>query len=311
MNKLIIVGFESQFGSQVAQKILKKLGKRGLFFISASKRITSKLIDKHLFAECVDLTNSDHFARVLNDGDTLLLISVSRDNQNKRLFHKNIIDGAVKGGVSKIIYTSMVGAGSPCTYSNEVAEHKFTEIYIKMTGIKYIILRNSQFQEYMISAFEQAALSGGVLKSNMGRGSMAYVAQDDCAEAAACVAAGVGKSNSVYNITGPTAYSMEKFCALGSEITEQKVTYRHVDDDTMMRFFEMKNIPRKTDGDWSRAEDVFHSCGDDLVALGKSIRLGEMNICTNDFEHITGRKSKSVTELFYELKNKQCNVLTA
>ena len=121
--------------------------------------------------------------------------------EKRRNMHKNAIDAGIAAGVKKIIYTSIVGAGVPENDAYEIADHKYTENYIRSTNLTYVILRDAQYCEAMAAAFEQAAASSGVLANNMGSGRMAHVARNDCAEAAACVAAGAGENNVVYYIT--------------------------------------------------------------------------------------------------------------
>lgn len=300
MEKVIITGIESKLGCLAAQSLLDKVEKKDLIFVCSDKNTTKKLLGKHFNARFADYDSIDQITNAFTDGDSLLLTPVSRVYPKQCLMQRNIVDGAVRSGVKKVIYTSMIGAGSPSTYSFEAADHKFIETYIKISGLKYIFLRNAQFYENMISAFEQAAGSSGVLKNNIGRGLTSYVSRKDCAEVAACVAAGAGKINSVYNITGPIATSIENFCSIGSEVTGKKVVYRYIDDDAMRAFFDFKGVPHKEQGDWSKAVKTFQSCSDDMVTFGKAVKHGQMNICSNDFERLTGEKPKSLRDAFKE-----------
>jgi NAD(P)H dehydrogenase (quinone) len=232
----------------------------------------------------------------------LLLISVPQVGEKRRNMHKNALDGAVAAGVKKIIYTSYVGTGDPENGSYEMVDHQYSDEFIKSTGLKYVFLRNAQYCEAMVAAFEQAANSGGVLSNNMGDGRMAHVSRDDCAEAAACVAAGAGEDNKVYYITGPTANTMEEFVAIGSEVTGRKVVYKFIDDEQMWAFFDSKGVPRKTDGDWSKADPAFPFCSNGMVTVGIAIRKNQMSYCTNDYEMLTGKRPVSVREIFENIE---------
>jgi NAD(P)H dehydrogenase (quinone) len=154
----------------------------------------------------------------------------------------------------------------------------------------------------MISAFEEAANSNGVLTNNMGDGRMAHVSRNDCAEAAACAAAGAGEDNKIYYITGPTANTMEEFCAIGSEVTGRKVSYKYIDDDEMYAFFDSLGVPRYTDGEWAETAKAFPFCGEGMVTFGTAIRKGQMSFCTQDFAVLTGKKPISVREMFENLE---------
>ncbi len=303
MSKVIMTGVDGNFGGFAARSILNKLDRKDLIFTSPNKDAVAKFISEGMDARYADYTNPAQVAEAFSGGETLLLISVPQVGEKRRMMHKNAVDGAVKAGVKKIIYTSIVGTGDPACESYEMADHQFTEDYIKSTGVAYVFLRDAQYCEAMVASFEQSAAAGGVLTNNMGDGRMAHVARFDCAEAAACVAAGAGENNKVYYITGPTANTMEEFVAIGSEVTGKKVVYQFISDDDMWAFFDSKGVPRKTDGDWSKADPAFPFCGDGMVTFGRAIRLGQMSYCTNDFELLTGKKPQSARDVFADIEN--------
>ena len=303
MTKVIITGVDGNFGSHAAKTILNKMDKKDLIFTSPNREALIKYRDQGIDARYADYTNPEHLADAFKGGDTLLLISTPQVGERRRNMHKNAIDAAVEAGVKKIVYTSIVGVGDPENGAYELIDHRYTEDYIKSTGLKYTILRDAQYCEAMISAFEQATDSGGVLSNNMGDGRIAHVARNDCAEVAACVAAGAGEDNHIYNITGPTANTMEEFVAIGSEVTGKKVVYKYVDDDELYTFFDSKGIPRTMDGDWSKADPAFPFCSDGMVTFGIAIRKDQMSYCTNDFEMLTGKKPLSVREMFEDIDN--------
>lgn len=311
MGKVIITGVDGNFGGYTARSVLEKMDKKDLIFTSPNKTAIKSFVEQGIDARYADYTNPEQLKDAFAGGETLLLISVPQVGEKRRNMHKNAVDAAVAAGVKKIVYTSIVGTGDPSCESYEMADHQFTEDYIKSTGVDYVFLRDAQYCEAMVAAFEQAATSGGVLTNNMGAGRMAHVARFDCAEAAACVAAGAGKINTVYYITGPTANTMEEFVAIGAEATGKKVVYEFISDDDMWAFFDSKGVPRKTDGDWSKADPAFPFCGDGMVTFGRAIRLGQMSYCTNDFELLTGKKPKSAREIFMDIENHRIGTRTA
>lgn len=311
MGKVIVTGVDGNFGRHAARVILEKTDKSELIFTSPNKAVVSQYSEQGMDARYADYNDPEGLPAAFAGGDTLLLISVPQVGEKRRTMHKNAVDAAVKVGVKRIVYTSIVGAGVPENDAYEIADHKFTEEYIRKSGLLYVFLRNAQYCEAMVAAFEQAAASGGVLTNNMGDGRMAHVARADCAEAAACAAAGAGEDNAVYYVTGPAANTMEEFCAIGSEVTGKKVVYKYITDDEMWAFFDSKGVPRKTDGDWSKADPAFPFCSDGMVTFGRAIRLGQMDNCTDDFERLTGKKPKSVREIFEDIENHRIGARTA
>lgn len=303
MGKIIITGVDGNFGGYAARSIMKKVPLENLIFTAPNKKALEEFAAQGVEARYADFNDPEQLKEAFAGGEVLLLISMPFVGEKRRNAHKNAIDAAIAAGVKKVIYTSIVGSGDDDCDSYEKFDHQYTENYILSTGIKYVFLRDSQYAEAMISAFEEAANSTGVLSNNMGDGRMAHVSRNDCAEAAACAAAGAGEDNKIYYITGPTANTMEEFCAIGSEVTGKKVTYQYVDDEANYAFFDSLGVPRRTDGEWAEAAKAFPFCSEGMVTFGAAIRKDQMSQCTNDFETLTGKKPISVRKMFENLES--------
>ncbi|WP_434579182.1 NmrA family NAD(P)-binding protein [Thermoanaerobacterium thermosaccharolyticum] len=301
MAKTVITGVDGNFGSFVANSIMKKMSKDDLIFTSPNKNVLKSYSERGVVTRYANFNDPEHLVEAFAGGETLLLISLPFVGEKRRKLHKNAVDAAKAAGIKKIIYTSIVGAGDPENEALVKVDHEYTENYIKeIGGMEYIFLRNSQYTEAMISAFEQAANSG-VLANNMGNGKMAYISRDDCAEAAACVAAGAGEPNTIYYITGPELLSISEFVKIGSEVTGRKVNYVFISDDDMYKSFDEMGVPRTTEGDFSKA--AFPFCSDDMVSFGKAIREGKMSTFTDDFQKLTGKTQLTVREIFENIEN--------
>ena len=303
MSRVIITGVDGNFGGYVAGSILNKLSVADLIFTSPNASALDKYSAMGVDCRYANFNDSAQLAEAFAGGDVLLLISTPQVGEGRRKMHANAINAAVSAGVKKIIYTSIVGAGELENCGYEIFDHKFTEALIKTTPMHYVFLRDAQYCEAMISAFEQAADADGVLTNNMGDGRIAHVARFDCAEAAACVAAGAGENDTVYYITGPDLLNMDEFCAIGTEVTGRKVEYKYLTDDEMYEYFDAQGVPRETDGIWAERAKAFPFCGKGMVTFGSAIRLDQMSFCTDDFEKLTGKKPLSVREMFMDIDN--------
>ena len=301
MAKVIITGVDGNFGSYAANSILGKVDKKDLIFTSPNKDALKKYLDMGIDARYADYNNAQQLKDAFHSGDVVLLISLPFVGEKRRRLHKNAIDGAIAAGVGKIIYTSTVGAGIPENKALVKVDHEYTEDYIWSKGVRWNILRNSQYAEAMVASYDQAAGRDGVLANNHGDGEMALISRNDCAEAAACVAAGAAKDNTIYDITGPELVSMQMLVQVGNEVTGQNVIYKFIDDEQMFRHFDSLGIPRTTEGDFSKA--AFPYCSEDMVSYGRAIRLGQMNKLTNHVELLTGRSPRTIREIFMDKEN--------
>lgn len=302
MDRIIITGVDGNFGSVAAKSIMEKVPKEALIFTAPRKEALKVYDEAGVETRSVDFNKPEEIQAAFQGGKVLLLISMPFVGEKRRNAHKRVVDGAIEAGVEKIVYTSIVGSGDDTCDSYEKFDHQYTENYIKSTNLKYVFLRNAQYAEAMISAFEEAANSTGVLSNNMGDGRMAHVSRSDCAKAAASAAAGAGDDNVVYYITGPTANTMEEFVRIGSEVTGKKVTYQYVDDQTNYAFFDSLGVPRRTDGEWAETASAFPFCSEGMVTFGAAIRNDKMSYCTNDFEKLTGLKPTSLRQMFENLE---------
>lgn len=298
MGKIILTGVDGNFGGHAARTILKKVPAENLIFTAPNEKALAPYAQQGVHTRHADFNNPERLTKAFAGGEALLLISMPFVGEKRRNAHKNAIDAAVNVGVRKIVYTSIVGSGDDACESYEKTDHQYTEAYIVSSGLTYVILRNAQYAEAMISAFEDTADADGVLANNMGDGRMAHVSRKDCAEAAACVVAGAGEENKIYYITGPTANTMEEFVKIGSDATGKPVTYRYIDDDAMYQFFDSMGVPRQTGGEWGEGAKAFPFCSQGMVTFGAAIRKDQMSQCTTDFETLTGRKPLTVRYMF-------------
>ncbi|WP_414733641.1 NmrA family NAD(P)-binding protein [Acetobacterium carbinolicum] len=303
MEKIIMTGVDGNFGGTAARSIMKKVSKEQLIFTTPNKDVIKQYQDQGIETRYADIFDKETLLKAFAGGDVLLLISMPFVGERRRTAHKTAIDAAVEAGVKKIVYTSIVGAGEEECNTYEVSDHKITEAYLSSLDIDTVILRDSQYAEAMVSAFEETAEQDGILKNNMGNGHMAFISRDDCAEAAACVAAGAGENNKIYDINGAQALTIAEFCKIGSEVTGKNVTYSEISDDAMYAFFDAIGVPRSTEGEWAKSAKSFPFCSDGMVTFGRALRLEQMNVCSDDFEMLTGRKPLSVREIFQDLEN--------
>ena len=95
----------------------------------------------------------EQLVEAFKGGDTILIISAPFVGAKRQAAHKNAIDAAIKAGVKKVVYTSLVNARDVENPSIEKIDHAWTEEYIESTELDYIFLRNSQYAEAMITSY--------------------------------------------------------------------------------------------------------------------------------------------------------------
>lgn len=303
MKKILLNGVDGNFGSRSARILLERYPHEDLIFTAPTEKGLEKYAQMGIETRIADFNNAEMLADTFQDADTIILISMPFVGPKRRAAHKIAIDAAVTAGVNRLVYTSIVGAGHEDINAYEVNDHVWTESYIKKQPIHYLLLRDSQYAEAMVSNFLEAVENtNGVLMNNMGDGKMAFISRDDCALAAACAAMSDWEDR-IVDVNGAELLTIAEYVAIASEVTGKKVEYKYINDDEMYAFFDSIGVPRTTEEMWADTAKNFPFCSDGMVSFGRAIRLNQMNTYTDDFEKLTGQKPITVRAMFEDMEN--------
>ena len=167
-----------------------------------------------------DYADADAAEQALTGVDTLFMVSAS-ESEDRREQHRTFIGAAARAGVSRIVYTSFVGAAADSTFTLG-RDHFATEQAIRDAGLTFTILRDNFYLDFL------PALVGedGVIRGPAGDGRASVVARSDIARVAAEALLHPGEhENAVYDMTGPEALSMAEVAHLLTEHGDQPVTF--------------------------------------------------------------------------------------
>lgn len=171
-----------------------------------------------------DYGRPETLASALQGVQTLLLISSSEIGQRVAQ-HQNVIDAAKAAGVRRIVYTSLLHAGSsPIGLADE---HRATEAALAASGVAHTILRNGWYAENYTGSIP-VALQAGALIGSAGDGKIAAAARVDYAEAAAVVVASDGHDGKTYELAGDQAWTLGDLAAEISRQTGREIPYRNL-----------------------------------------------------------------------------------
>lgn len=281
--KLLVTGATGKFGTKVMEILLKTVPAEQL---AVSVRNPEKA--EALRAQGVDVRQGDFdhpetldaaFAGV----DRLLLISADGDNETRIRQHANAVAAAERAGVSFIAYTSLANAQE--SKNLFAPTHQATEADIVKTGIPYSFLRNNWYLENEISGI-QGVLAGAPWLTAAADGKVGWALQQDFAEAAAAVLAGEGHENTIYELSGKTLSQEELAAALG-EVLGKEVPVQQVDDAAYAEIMAGAGVP-----------DFVVPI---LVEMQKSIRIGSLDVESNDFEKLLGRPATPIHEALRQI----------
>ncbi|RBM18536.1 SDR family oxidoreductase [Streptomyces sp. PT12] len=249
--------------------VIAELRERGVAAdrIVAAVRSPEKAAD--LAASGVAVREADYdrpatLATALDGAERVLLISGNEIGRRVPQ-HRAVIDAAKAAGAGLLAYTSVLHADT--TTIAVAPEHKETEAYLLASGLPCSLLRNGWYTENYAATVAQA-LATGVLPGAAGEGLVASAARADYAAAAAAVLTGEGHENTVYELSGDTAWSMAEFAATLTEVSGTKVEYRDLPADAYRAALVGNGVPDEVAAYLARLEadiadgTLAHTSGD-------------------------------------------------
>ena len=302
MKKILLNGVDGNFGARAAKVLLEKWPHEDLIFTAPTEKGLEAYQDLGVETRVADF-NSEDLSKAFEGADTMILISMPFVGPKRRAAQKKALDAAVKAGVNRLVYTSIVGAGEKDIDTYEVNDHVWFEAYVKEQPIHYLFMRDSQYAEAMVSNYVNAyENTGNVLANNMGQGRMAFISRDDCALAAACAAMSDWQDR-VVDVNGPELLTIGEYIDIANQVTGHNVKYVEISDQEQYDFFDSIGVPRTTEEMWAQTATNFPFCSDGMVTFGRAIRLGQMSTFTDDFEKLTGQKPLTVRQMFEDMEN--------
>ena len=207
----------------------------------------------------------------------MLLISGSEMHLDRVAQHKAVLGAAVKAGVGLFAYTS-----APLAQSGPVTDdHRATEDAILASGVPYSLLRNGLYHE-MVTMNIPAALERGALVRAAGDGRLASASRADYAAAAAAVLASGGHEDTVYELSGDTAWSFAEFAAEVSKQSGRHVPYHAVTREEYAAMLSAAGLP--------------HPLPHVMAGIDASIAAGELALTTGDLSRLAGRPTTPVAD---------------
>ena len=283
MMKLLVTGATGKFGTKVVETLLKTVPASQLAVSVRNPEKAEALKARGVEVRQGDFDHPETLEAAFAGVDRLLLISADGDNETRIRQHGNAVAAAERAGVAFIAYTSLANAKE--SKNLFAPTHKFTEEAILKTGIPYSFLRNNWYLENEISSI-QAVLAGAPWVTSAGTGKVGWALQQDYAEAAAAVLSGDGHENTIYELSGKVLTQEEIAAALGS-VLGKEVIVQQVDDATYADIMQDAGVP-----------DFVIPI---LVEIQKSIRVGSLDVESNDFEKLLGRPATPINEALSQI----------
>ena len=282
---IVITGATGQLGRLVISSLLRlDVQLPDLVAAGRNEEKLGALRELGLATVRVDYTEPATLDEAFAGAETVLLISSSEVGVRVPQ-HRNAVDAAVRAGVSRLVYTSALGADRGKLLLAD--EHLATEQAIAESGLPYTVLRNGWYTENFEPALRHAETTGVVLAS-AGDGRVASATREDYAEAIAAVLAQDGHAGQTYELSGDTAWSFDELAAALTEVLDREVTYRRLTPEQHLTELERTGVDEGT----ARV----------LVALDANIEDGALDLVTGDLSRLLGRRTTPLVDALRALR---------
>jgi NAD(P)H dehydrogenase (quinone) len=192
--------------------------------IVATGRDTGKLADlaqKSVTVRRADFADPSTLDDAFAGADSMVLVSTTTVGErfdNAR----NAVDAALRAGVSRIVYTSILNAS---TAQMKLADaHRRTEEYLGESGLPFVILRNGWYLENYTDQLPIITQYQALLGSARD-GRVSAAGRRDLAAAAVAVLTQDGHLGATYELGG-TSFTLTELAATFSDVLGTHIDYR-------------------------------------------------------------------------------------
>ncbi|MER5775024.1 SDR family oxidoreductase [Streptomyces sp. NPDC002039] len=239
MSSIVVTGATGSLGRLVIEELLERVPAERVAVVVRNKEKAADLAARGIDVRIADYDEPASLAGAFGAGDRVLLISGSEVGRRVPQ-HTAVINAAKTAGVAQLAYTGILGG--PEADFDLAAEHKVTERAILDSGLPYTFLRNGWYHENYTAQLP-VVLEHGAVVGSAGEGRIASAARADYAAAAAVVLTGEGHLNTVYELSGDTAWSLAEYAAEVAGQSGREVAYAEVPADTHLGILTGAGVP--------------------------------------------------------------------
>lgn len=236
---VLVTGASGHLGRLAVLALLDRGAEPGSVVATARDLESVKdLADLGVETRQADYDDADSLDAALAGVDRVLFVSSSAVGQRLGQ-HRNVIDAAVRQGVSLLAYTSVLRAESTSLALAE--DHQATEVYLAETGVPHLLLRNGWYLENYTENMAPALQSGAVYGA-AGEGRVSAAGRADYAEAAA-VALVEGTPGQILELGGDEAFTMADYAAALTVASGTDIVYYDLPQEQYAAVLESVGVP--------------------------------------------------------------------
>jgi len=287
--KVAVTAAGGNLGHAILKYLVAEIGAANVVAVARSpKKVTIPEIEKR----SGDYNSVDELTEAFNGIDSVVMISAPVGDWDRIPMHRNVINAAKAAGVSKMVFTSIVGSGIekdtwfwPTQLVNRQAEADLQE-----SGLDWVVARNGLYLEKDLAHIVHSR-DVGVYRNIVADGLAGYITVDELAYATAKLATNDAANGQVYDLVGDSL-SQAGLVELANQVYGMDVRYQTISDEENIA--ELMKDPKIA----ARGEYVAKM----LTGCFQAVRVGAFNV-ESDFERAAGRPVKPTLQMIEELRD--------
>jgi NAD(P)H dehydrogenase (quinone) len=237
---IVVTAATGQLGRLVLEELLQRVPASDVTAVVRTPEKAADLAQRGVRIRVADYNKPATLDAAFDGADRVLLIS-SNDPQRSVEQHTAAVGAAKRAGVGLLAYTSLTRADVSTVPT--AMPHKLTEPVIRDSGVPFSLLRNATYTDHFAPQLRAAAASGVLVGSAAG-GRVASATRADLAAAAAAVLTGNGHENTVYELTGDTAWNYAELAEALSQTVGREIEYHSVSAEEHVEMLVANGTPR-------------------------------------------------------------------
>lgn len=279
---ILVTGATGHLGKATIDVLLQKgISPNTISALARNREKAEELKAKGINVKIGDYSDYSGLVAAFKGVEKLFLISGS-DIKNRTEQHRNAINAAIEAGVKHVIYSSFARKNETETSPiATVAEaHLKTEKFLKESGLKYTILKNNIYMDFIPVFIGDKVLETGVVYLPAGEGKAGFALRNEMAEAAANILTSAGHEDRIYNISGIESYTYRDVAKAIADITGKEIKYVSPTIEEYTKTLTDAGVPLEYAGMFAG------------FALAQA--EGEFEETNTDLENLLGRKPTTV-----------------
>lgn len=222
---LVITGATGALGRAIVNQLIHRVPPST---IVASVRDPAKATDLGVQVRQADFADPASVARAFEGATKVLIVSLPLPTHLAVPQHRTAIEAARAVGVSRILYTSQMGA-DPASAFSPMHTHAATEELLRASGVPFTALRNGFYAASAFGMFGRGIDAGEIAAP--ADGPIAWTTHADLAEAAAIAMTSDALDGVTPPLTAGAALTLDQLAAIATQVTGKPVRRVIVPDE--------------------------------------------------------------------------------